>query len=40
MFMPLESLERYYYSSRTDSFAIGILIYFLVFRQFPWMSYT
>ena len=35
LFMPLETLERNMYSIKSDSFALGIIIYYLIFRQFP-----
>jgi serine/threonine protein kinase len=36
IFMPLETLERNLYSAKTDSFALGVLIYNLITREFPW----
>lgn len=34
--MPPESLCDNLYSSKTDSFALGVLLYFLVAKRFPW----
>jgi serine/threonine protein kinase len=34
--MPIESLADRFYSTKSDSFALGVLIYYLVTRRFPW----
>ena len=34
--MPPETLEKNIYSLKTDSFALGILLFHLVTREFPW----
>lgn len=34
--MPLETLERNMYSAKSDSFALGVIIYYLIFREMPW----
>ncbi len=36
LFMPLETLERNMYSAKSDSFALGVIIYFLILKEFPW----
>ena len=35
LFMPLETLERNMYSIKSDSFALGVIIFLLIFKQFP-----
>lgn len=34
--MPLESLSNHIYSSKTDSFALGVFIYYIASKRFPW----
>jgi serine/threonine protein kinase len=34
--MPIESLADNLYSTKSDSFALGVLIYYLASRRFPW----
>jgi serine/threonine protein kinase len=36
IYMPLESLVDHRYSTKSDSFAVGVLIYFLISKRFPW----
>lgn len=36
LYMPLESLTHHTYSSKNDSFALGVLIFQLSTRHFPW----
>jgi serine/threonine protein kinase len=36
LFMPLEILERSMYSAKSDSFALGVIIYFLITKEYPW----
>lgn len=36
LYMPIESLADRFYSTKSDSFALGVLIYYLVSRRFPW----
>ena len=38
LFMPLESLEKSTYSSKNDSFALGVSIYYLIARKYPWLG--
>lgn len=38
LYMPLETLESNVYSSKSDSFALGVLIHYILTKQFPWMS--
>jgi serine/threonine protein kinase len=33
--MPLETLERNMYSIKSDSYALGVLIYYLIFKDYP-----
>ena len=35
LFMPLETLERNMYSIKSDSFALGVIIFSLIFKKFP-----
>jgi serine/threonine protein kinase len=34
--MPIESLSDHLYSTKSDSFALGVLLYYLTSRRFPW----
>jgi len=36
LFMPLETLERNMYSAKSDSFSLGVIIYYLISKEFPW----
>jgi serine/threonine protein kinase len=36
LYMPLESLSTNLYSSKSDSFALGVFIYYLLFHHYPW----
>lgn len=38
LFMPLETLESNIYSAKTDSFALGVLMYYLMTKHYPWYS--
>jgi len=36
LYMPNESLQDNLYSTKNDSFALGVCIYYLITRRFPW----
>lgn len=38
LFMPLETLERNMYSAKTDSFALGVIIYNLIMKEYPYVG--
>jgi serine/threonine protein kinase len=38
LFMPLEALTLNLYSSKTDSFAMGVFIFYLLTGHYPWMG--
>lgn len=36
--MPIESLQDHEYSTKNDSFALGVCIYYLITKRFSWKS--
>lgn len=34
--MPPESIRDHIYSSKSDSFALGVLLYYISSKKFPW----
>ena len=38
--MPPESISDYVYSSKSDSFALGVLLFNLTSQRFPWKGKT
>jgi serine/threonine protein kinase len=38
--MPPESLSNHVYSSKSDSFALGVMLYYLASKKFPWRGKT
>lgn len=38
--MPIESISEYVYSTKSDSFALGVLLYYITSKKFPWRGKT
>jgi serine/threonine protein kinase len=38
--MPLETLERNMYSAKSDSFALGVIIFSLILGEAPWRGHN
>jgi serine/threonine protein kinase len=36
LYMPPETLKESLYSLKNDSFALGVLLFYLLTRQYPW----
>jgi serine/threonine protein kinase len=36
LYMPPETLKNSLYSLKTDSFALGILFFYIITRRYPW----